>query len=303
MISQSADKKIYSASMTPLSESGEIDHQSTERLLGKNLQEGISGFFFFGTMGEGALLTRSMRDELLKTATSVIGNDADILTGTLATGTNGIIENIECYSQFGCTGYVVQFPFGFAAPTDPVQELHFIADRADKPIFLYYLPQVNGVTLSKEQFRDVFSHPNIRGIKNSSDSLKTRKELLMIRESVDFELFEGQEWVVDDSLAAGYDGALVGMASLGAKLFVSIARAVDRGDTNEARRLQSVMIDIFDGVYGKDVSRVWIGQKYALTHLGILGSAKCLVPSQQHLSDEQKQRIEQCIDTYRDYLV
>ncbi len=297
-------KKIYSASITPFTDHAEIDRESLERLIRFNLSHKMDGFFFFGTMGEWAVLSERMKHELLEAAVNAIGNQAEIIVGISSTGMNGIFDNMEKFSRYDCHSYVVQLPGGWAKPADPVAYLHRIADKSDKPVYLYYLPHVNGVKLSKSQFLDLFSHSNIKGVKNSSDSLKTRKELLILKEKADFTLFEGQEWVVDESLALGCDGALVGMAPLGVKIFKMIASAVDNGNLDEAGNLQKIVIEIFDGVYGTNLETVWIGQKYALKLLDIFTSFKTLVPSNENaLQEEEKKRIEACIDKYKEYLV
>ncbi len=297
-------KKIYSASITPFTENEEIDTKSVERLINFDLERGIEGFFFLGTMGEWAVLDSSMKQDLLQTAGDVIGDRAEIIVGVHSTGLNGILENVENFSKYNCTSFAVQLPGGWAKPSDPVAYMHRIADFSAKPVYLYYVPTTNGIYFSKEQFEDLFKHPNIRGVKNSSDSLRTRKELLLMKDKSNFTLFEGQEWVVDESLALGCDGALVGMAPLGAKLFKSIASAVDSGDLEQAAEYQRIMLEIFDGIYGADLSTVWAGQKYALKVLGIFSTEKSLVPSQQDvMNSESRKRIEKCLDEYRDYLI
>lgn len=297
-------KKIYSASITPFTDNEEIDTESVERLLNFDLERGVEGFFFLGTMGEWAVLDSSMKRVLLQTAGDVIGDRAEIIVGVHSTGLNGILENIENFSKYNCTSFAVQLPGGWAKPADPVSYMHRIADFSGKPVYLYYVPSANGVYFSKEQFADLFKHPNIRGVKNSSDSLKTRKELLLLKEKNNFTLFEGQEWVVDESLALGCDGALVGMAPLGAKLFKSIAAAVDSGDLEQAAEYQRIMLEVFDGIYGADLSTVWAGQKYALKVLGIFSTENSLVPSQRGvMNSESRKRIEKCLDEYRSYLV
>ncbi|RKX72022.1 MAG: hypothetical protein DRP60_14340 [Spirochaetes bacterium] len=297
-------KKIYSASITPFTEEGKIDKESLERLIEFDLARGIEGFFFLGTMGEWAVLSSSMKNDLLETAGSVIGNRAEIIIGAHSTGLSGILDNIESYSRYNGSAFAVQLPGGWAKPEDPVSYMHEIADFSSKPVYLYYLPGVNGVSFSKEQFADLFSHPNIAGVKNSSDSLRARKELLNLRKSVNFMLFEGQEWVVDESLFLGCDGALVGMAPLGAKLFRLIADAVDEKNPVKAAEYQKIMIEIFDGIYGTDLSTVWVGQKYALKILNVFSSEKTLVPSQKNaMTEKSKERIEKCVEKYHDYLV
>ncbi len=297
-------KKIYSASITPFTVKGDIDKKALEKLIEFNLERGVEGFFFLGTMGEWAVLSSAMKEDLLETAGGIIGSRAEIIIGAHATGLNGILENIEKYSKYNCHSFAVQLPGGWAKPSDPVSYMHKIADFSTKPVYLYYLPAVNGVGFSKEQFKDLFSHPRIAGVKNSSDGLRARKELLNLKRDVEFTLFEGQEWVVDESLALGCDGALVGMAPLGAKLFRSIADSVEVGDLEKARELQSILIKIFDGIYGTALDTVWVGQKYALKILDIFSSEKSLVPSQENaLSPDSKKRIEICVDKYRAYLV
>jgi len=297
-------KRIYSASITPFTEEGDIDKESLERLIEFDLARGIEGFFFLGTMGEWAVLGSSMKDDLLETAGRVIGNRAEIIVGAHASGLNGILENIENYSRYNNSAFAVQLPGGWAKPADPVSYMHEIADFSARPVYLYYVPAANGVYLSKEQFSELFRHPNIAGVKNSSDSLRTRKELLHLRKTMEFTLFEGQEWVVDESLLLGCDGALVGMAPLGAKLFRLIADAADEGNAEKAAEYQGIMIEIFDGIYGSDLSTVWPGQKYALKILKVFSSEKTLVPSQKNaLDDNSRKRIENCVEKYHDYLV
>ncbi len=297
-------KKIFSANITPFVEDGSaVDTESLERLIAFDLSHGIDGFFFFGSMGEWSLLSSQMKKTILETAIKAVGGKAEILAGVNAPGFAGIVENMEAYADYPLSAYVVQFPAGWAGPKDPVAYLHKLADISAKPLYLYYLPGVNNVRLSKEQFAALFTHPKIAGVKNSSSDQKARKELLLLKRSMNFRLFEGQEWTVDESLALGCDGALVGMAPLGAKLFKRIAASVDAGNLEEAFDLQKTMIEIFDGVYGTGLNTVWIGQKYALTLLGIFSSYTTLVPSESRICEEDKRRVEACIERYKRFLV
>ncbi|MEI6874872.1 MAG: dihydrodipicolinate synthase family protein [Spirochaetota bacterium] len=297
-------KRIYSASITPFTENGRVDAASLEKLLEFDLERGIGGFFFLGSMGEWAVLDGQMKRDLLAAASGILRGRAEMIAGVTSTGLAGILENIEAFAKLGCDSFAVQLPGGWAKPRDPVKYLHGIADASPKPIYLYYLPQVNGITFSKEQFAELFTHPKIAGVKNSSDSLRARKELLELKRSANFLLFEGQEWTVDESLALGCDGALVGMAPLGAKLFRRIADEVEGGRMTEAAESQRTMLRIFDGIYGTDLSTVWSGQKYALRVLGIIASEKTLVPAEeQTLDTKAKQRIERCLAEFREFIV
>jgi NAD(P)-dependent dehydrogenase (short-subunit alcohol dehydrogenase family) len=106
---------------------------------------------------------------------------------------------------------------------------------------------------------------------------------------------------VDESLRLGCDGALVGMASLGGRLFKAIARAVDEGDGEQAFRLQQVMIEIFDRRARAGGRRMFeLNGMVALVAggAGYLGVPVCEGLLQQGarvaVADVREDRIEEC---------
>ena len=148
----------------------------------------------------------------------------------------------------------------------------------------------------------MLAHPRVVGIKNSAGNIRTRKELLLLKRTMDFELYEGEEWAVDESLALGCDGVIAGFASTAGKLMKNIAYKVDAGQLDCASDLQFRLIDLFHNVYG-DGARWWCaGQKYALQYMGIFSSAVSRVASQQDLPESHRAAVRACIDANRDHL-
>jgi 4-hydroxy-tetrahydrodipicolinate synthase len=291
-------KKIYSASMTPLTEEGAIDIESLERMLERNIRHGIDGFFFLGTMGEWTQFDDSQKDTLIKEACRIIGKRAEVLAAISATSLNGSMANMDKLSKYDISAYVITLPPPAYSQVNHLEFIKTLADRADRPVYFYYLPGISGKNFTYAEFKQILSHPKIKGIKNSSGSMNTRKELLMLKKEVDFNLFEGHEWAVDEALMVGCDGALVGMAPLGSNIFRSIARAVDKGDFEKAMKLQHDLVRIFWGVYGKDLSTVWIGQKYALQKLGIFSTHKTFIQSESALTPQRIKELEKCLEEY-----
>lgn len=295
-------KQIISAAVTPFTEDGRLDVESAARLYRFGLQHGLDGFFVMGSMGEWALLAPDERDLLAETACGVIGKKAKILLGISDTGLPSILRNMERWAHLHHSHWTVIPPGTWAGPGDPVKYLHGLADRADRPLYFYYLPAFNGVTITMAQFRDILAHPRIAGVKNSAGSLRVRKELLYLKRERDFELYEGEEWALDESLLLGCDGAVAGFASTAGKLMKQLAARVDAGDFPGAHRLQFTLLDLFYAVYGQQVSWWVAGQKYALKHMGILGSAAARVAAQQELPESQRAAIRAAIDANRDLL-
>jgi dihydrodipicolinate synthase/N-acetylneuraminate lyase len=292
-------KQIISAAVTPFTEDGKLDLASAGRLYEHGLKQGLDGFFIMGSMGEWALLAPDERDKLAETACSVIGKKAKILLGISDTGMASILRNVERWQHLSHSHWTIIPPGNWAGPGDPVKYLHDLADRVDRPLYFYYLPSFNGVTISMSQFKDILSHPRIAGVKNSAGSLRVRKELLSIKRSQPFELYEGEEWALDESLLLGCDGAVAGFASTGGKLMKALARCVDAGDFPGAQRIQYTLLDIFYAVYGAQVGWWTAGQKYALQYLGLISSAATRVAAQQGLPESQKASIRACMDAHR----
>ena len=66
--------------------------------------------------------------------------------------------------------------------------------------------------------------------------------------------------------------------------------------------LQHDLIKVFWGVYGKDLSTVWLGQKYALEKLGIFSTHKTLIQDESALTEQRKKEIENCLEEYKAFL-
>ncbi len=296
-------KQIISAAVTPYTADDKVDLESAARLYEFDLRQGIDGFFIFGSMGEWALLTNEEKDSLAECACSVIGDKAKILLGIADTGMPNILRNMERLHHLKHSHWTVILPPSWTGPENaPVEYLHKIADASDRPMYVYYIPCFNGVTITTDQFRDILSHPKIVGLKNSSGSIRDRKELLLLKKTVDFELFEGEEWGIDEALWAGCDGAVAGFGSTGAKLMKNIANKVDAGDFDAARELQFRLIGLFHEIYGEDAMWWCAGQKYALKYMGILSDAASRMVSQQGLPESHKAIVRSCIDANRDLL-
>ena len=295
-------KQIVSAAITPFTNDNKLDLESAARLYEAGLRHGIDGFFICGSMGEWALLTARERRELSEVACDVIGSKAKVLLGISDTGLPSILANMERLSDLKHSHWVIVPPGGWAGPGNPVSYAHRIADAADRPLYFYYIPGFNNIVLTVDQFREILAHPRIAGIKNSAGGIRIRKELLILRQTVDFELYEGEEWGIDESLAMGCDGAIAGFASVAGKLMKNIAREVDRADLKTACDLQFRVIDMFHKVYG-DSAQWWsAGQKYALKYMGIISSETSRVDAQQDMPESHRAQIRACIDANRDYL-
>lgn len=293
--------KIYSAAMTPLTENNLLDVKSLERMLNRNIDQGVNGFFMLGSMGEGLIIRDEMKEEVVKEACKIIDGRADTLVGISDYGLERTLDNVKTYRKYDFSHYVLVLPNkNLLTVNNPLDYVLEVADAVDRPMYFYYLPSFNNCPFTIDQFRELLAHPMIVGIKNSSGLMYTRRELLLLKdEGVDFQLLEGQEWSIDEALILGCDGFLCGMTSLVGGQMKKISTAVGEGNFDEAQLLQREMIHCYHGIFGHDLTTIWCGQKYALKKLGIFSSSKTLVQGQDEmLTPEVKERIDTCLEEY-----
>lgn len=296
-------KRVYSASVTPLTEDGDLDVWGLNRIFERNIRHGIDGIFILGTMGEWSQFSDDFRGRLIAESARAISGRAELLVGITAASTARALENLRRASAHAFDSYVLMLPPASGVP-DPVRTIRTVLDAADRPVYYYHCPPNNGINLSLSQFDAIMAHPNLKGIKNSASNMWLRRELLLMRQEKGLKtaLLEGQEWAVDEALIVGCDGMLCGMGALGSKIMVGIARAIDKGDVAEAVRLQNRFIRLFHGVYGPNLETVWTGQKYALKYLGLCASELALAQEMETLTGSRKREIEACVEAFREEL-
>ena len=296
-------KKVYSASVTPLTADGDLDVNGLASVFERNIRHGIDGIMILGSMGEWSQFSGAFRDRLIAESVKAVRGRIDLLVGITAPTTDGAVANLRRASAQDFDSYVFMLPKA-SEVADPVRDICAVLDAADRPVYYYHCPPNNGIALSLAQFETVMRHPRLKGIKNSASNMWLRRELILLRRGMSQmpALLEGQEWAADEALLVGYDGMLCGIGALGSKLMVCLARAVDAGDAAEAVRVQNRLIELFHGVYGQGLETVWAGQKYALKCLGLCVSEQTLAQSVDVLTDRRKREIETCVEAFREEL-
>jgi 4-hydroxy-tetrahydrodipicolinate synthase len=243
-----------------------------------------------------------MKREIVSSVCEIVKGRADVLAGVNGTGFQDIAENIRMLSEYPVSAFVIMPPPFSLSKRNPVKFMRQLCSLSDRSFYFYYNPAASGFTITVEEIKDVLAIPNVAGIKNSSGCMKLRKELLILKREMDFQLFEGHEWAVDEALMLGCDGIVAGQVSLSSKLFREIADAADAGNPQKAMEAQRTLIAVLEGVYGKALSTVWLGQKYALHKLGIFESYRTMMQDDSCLDDNRKNEIEKCLGKYRERL-
>ena len=81
--------------VTPMTPDGEVDWESTEKLMAQLVAAGVDGIVVTGTTGETSTLTDKEKLQLVTVGKSVAAGKAKIITGG---GSNETAHAIELYS-------------------------------------------------------------------------------------------------------------------------------------------------------------------------------------------------------------
>ncbi len=298
-------KRVYSATVTPVLDDGSLDKTGLANIIERNIAHKLDGIFLLGSMGEWGSFDDDFQYDMVRTASKINAGRLELLVGVNAASLQVSLKKMERYSKFDFTSYVFMPPGGRTSSLDPLKSILTFLDAADRPSCFYYCPVNNNVNFSIRQLEKILEHPNLMALKDSSSNMFLRRELIRSKQVNGYKalLLNGQEWCCDEAMMLGYDGILCGMGALCSKIMVAIARAADENNFAEARRLQEIFIDIFHGIYGPNLETTRLGQKYALTCLGVIATPISPAHDIADLTADAKKRIEKCVDEYKEFLV
>ncbi len=160
---------------------GEIAPVSFRENMRAWLAAGVHGFVVGGSTGEAPLLDEREVIQLVEWARDVVPPERTLIAGTGAESTRATVRASRAVAQAGADAVLVRAPCYYRSRMDPqaVRE-HFeaLADASPIPVVLYHVPQFVPVEITPGLLRELGSHPNIAGIKDSTGDLKVLGALL-----------------------------------------------------------------------------------------------------------------------------
>lgn len=231
-----AIKGIWTASITPLSTDGAIDHEKLAHhctwLLGE-----CSGVVLFGSTGEAPSFSLAERQLALE---SLIDRGVDPRRLIVGTGCTSLPETVALTghaTDLGVAGTLVIPPFFFKG-VDQQGVLRYYRDliesfAAGLALYLYNFPKLSGVTLSPELVRTLLTdYPEaIQGIKDSTGDWNSTSAFLDIS---GLAVYPGTERLLAEAKAKGAPGIITATGNINAA-GISAAWATDAGLTEMVR--------------------------------------------------------------------
>lgn len=230
------------ALVTPF-ENGDIAWSTFDRLIERQIEDGIQWLVPCGTTGEAPTLLQDESHRLLKAIQTRANGRCRILAGTGTNCTRTTIERTRRAAAAGVDAALIVAPY-YNRPTQEGLFRHFaaIADAVDIPIVLYNVPPRTGVHIGNDIVVRLFDQfQNIVAIKHATGSVDGVSDL-HLRSNI--AILSGDDALTFSLMSLGAVGVISVVSNLVPKLVRSLTDAMLAGQPEHAMQFRPVFEEL-----------------------------------------------------------
>lgn len=259
----------YTAIITPFTESNQVDWESFERLIEKQIEAGIEGIVFVGTTGESPTLSYKEHQEILRWSVKAVNGRCQVIHGTGSNNTRESIELAEVAAEAGADGHLVINPY-YNKPTQEGLYRHFkaIADAIELPIIIYNIKARTAVNLETDTLLRLAEHTHIAGVKEASGDMAQMIDVIR-RTPDDFSVLIGDDGLTLPFMACGGDGLISVVSNCVPRATSNFVRLCLHKQWEEAKEAYFTLLDLMNITM---VETNPIPMKYIMHQLGYCSS-------------------------------
>ena len=178
---------VYAPITTPFDENGEVAYDKLIENMEFYAKSPLKGYLALGSNGENKSLTTEEKIKVLDIIIKNKGADQYVMAGCIFESTKETIEFAKVADELGSDFITLLPPSYFKKQmTDEVLLKYFsdVANSVNKPCLVYNAPQFcGGTVLSVNLIKELAKHPNIIGVKDSSNAANIEGYLFAVRDS------------------------------------------------------------------------------------------------------------------------
>ncbi|MBQ7452712.1 MAG: 4-hydroxy-tetrahydrodipicolinate synthase [Clostridia bacterium] len=213
---------VYTALVTPFNDGCEIDYNSLENIVEKQIMAGVSGVVVCSTTGEGMLLTQNEKIKTAKFVQKIIKNRAKLIISMCEDNILTLFDDLRKFEKLSPDAYLLSLPY-YVKPNFKglVEFVKAFASKTKTPVVLYYAPHRSSQVLTIEQLKTLCTcSSNIVGIKDASGDLMVTASLCGVKPN--FSVLCGNDDLVIPSIKLGAVGIVSVASNALPKKFVDI---------------------------------------------------------------------------------
>ena len=242
---------LIDAPFTPFHANGDVNLEPIPAYAAMLHKNGLKGVFINGSSGEGYMLTTEERMALAEAWMKAAPEGFKVIVHVGSCCVRESERLAEHAQQIGAWG------IGAMAPPFPkigrIEELvkyceEIASGAPDLPFYYYHIPAFNGAFLPMVELLKAVDGriPNFAGIKYTFESIYEYNQCRMYANGK-FDMLHGQDETILPSLAmGGAQGGIGGTTNYNGRCLVGIIKAWQKGDLEEARRLQNYAQEVIN---------------------------------------------------------
>ncbi|MCA9080183.1 MAG: dihydrodipicolinate synthase family protein [Planctomycetaceae bacterium] len=239
---------LIAATYTPLDAQGELALDVISPMVDHLLAQGINGLYVCGSTGEGMSLIDEERSAVTQAYVTATAGRVPVVVQVGHNSVAAARRLASAAQQAGADVISATCPSYFKvshvqALVDCMAEV--AAGAPELPFYYYHIPALTGSTIDMVEFlrRGAESIPNLVGLKYTDTKLHEFQECLELEDGR-FDVVWGCDEMLLGALATGAQGAIGSTYNIAAPLYQRLINAFDNENVNEARRLQSLSIQM-----------------------------------------------------------
>ena len=227
---------VIPALLTCFDTNENFDEQCQRSVVRFLLSKGVDGLYLTGSTGETFLMDGEERKKVVEVVSDEVAGRVPIIVHVGDIGTKKSIKLAEHAYKHGAAAISSVPPFYWKFSSEEVYRYYQeLSGSVPLPMIVYNVALAGAVDF--DQIKRLASLDQVEGIKYTAS---THHEILRIKEEIgkDFKVYSGSDEMALSGLAYGSDGLIGSFYNVIPELFIGLYNAYQRGDWEQAKRLQ-----------------------------------------------------------------
>ncbi|MDS3909406.1 N-acetylneuraminate lyase [Staphylococcus hominis] len=286
-------KGLYAALLVPFDENGQVKEEGLKQIAKNAIEvEQLDGLYVNGSSGENFLISKEQKKQIFKVVKEAVGNDVKLIAQVGLLDLNEAIELGKYATDLGYDALSAVTPFYYPFSFEEIKQYYFdIIEATQNKMIIYAIPDLTGVNISINQFKELFNNEKIVGVKYTAPNFFL---LERIRKAFpDKLILSGFDEMLVQAVISGVDGAIGSTYNVNGRRARQIYDLAREGKIEEAYKIQHDTNNIIETVLSMGI---YPTLKEILKTRGIDGG----VPKRPFspFNEANRKELNQLIETY-----
>jgi len=244
---------IYSALFNTFKADGSPNLEALKQVVDYNIDVcGVDGLYVNGSTGENFNMPHEYKKMTLKATAEYAKGRVNLIAQIGTTVVEEIRELADLAYECGYNAISAVTPYYYTYSAESIMDFYKeLADYSKLPLIVYNIPIRTGVGLTRAQFKELFAHKNIAGVKFTHNDFYLLEALRS--ENPDKLIFSGFDEMLLSASVLGTDGAIGTTYNLIGDFAKKVFAAAQTGDLETARKYQHCINEVVTMMFETDM--------------------------------------------------